>query len=258
MTTVALVTGAASGMGQLAARRLAAAGTRVAAVDRDEEGLAVTALRSPNMATFVCDVTDPDAIQDVVTSVVDDLGPVDQLIHAAGICRIGAALDQPLTEFSKVFDVNLFGTVNVTRAVVPVMVRRGSGSVVLFGSLAGWLPSPKLAAYCASKFAVTAYAEVLFEELHATGVRITCICPSEVDTPLARDVREIDSSVLGNNRPTSPETVVDRVEAVLAQPNPPLFVFPGIAAPVVKVRRWLPELLRSQLLRHVAVPTPPS
>jgi NAD(P)-dependent dehydrogenase (short-subunit alcohol dehydrogenase family) len=253
VTAVAVVTGAASGMGRLAAQRLAASGVSVAAVDVNDEGLVSTARRSPNMRTYTCDVTDPAAVTATVEAIERDLGPADQLVHAAGRCRIGRTLEQPLDEFFDVVKVNLMGTVHVTRSIVPTMKRAGHGTVVIFGSLAGWLPSPKLAAYSASKFAVTAYAEILAEELDKTGVQVMCVCPPEVATPLARGVREVDASVLGGTRPMSAARVLDCIELALARKNPPLFLFPGMASSVSRARRFAPNVLRTQLMRHVPV-----
>jgi NAD(P)-dependent dehydrogenase (short-subunit alcohol dehydrogenase family) len=251
MTSVALVTGAGSGMGRMAARRLAASGAKVAAVDLDAEGLEVTAWRSPNMSTYTCDVTEDAAVVATVAAADEELGLINHLVHSAGICRVGRALEQPLAEFTRVINVNLFGTVHVCRALTPSMVRAGHGTIVLFGSLSGWLPSPKLAAYSASKFAVTAFAEVLSAELGDSGVRVLCVCPPEVDTPLAQGVRQVDASVLGGTKPMTAQRVLDGIERALAQPQPPLFLFPGMAAPVVRARRFTPNFLRRQLLRHV-------
>ncbi|SFB41523.1 Short-chain dehydrogenase [Amycolatopsis marina] len=248
----ALVTGAASGMGRMAAQRLAAAGVRVAAVDLDSSGLADTALRSSNTHTFSCDVTDAAAVTGVVERVTGELGPIDRLVHAAGLCRIGPALEHALPSLRRVVEVNFLGTVHVTRAVVPGMLDRGDGEVVLFGSLAGWLPSPRLAAYSASKFAVTAFAEVLAQEVAGSGVRVLCVCPGQVETPLAQGVRAIDPGVLGGRSGMPPEEALDAVEAALASRRAPLFVFPGRGtSQTVLARRLLPNLLRRQIIRHV-------
>lgn len=255
MTTpaVALVSGAASGMGRIAARRLAAAGAEVAAVDLDPEGLAVTAHRSPTMRTFTCDVTDFGAVSDVVSRVETEIGPIERLVHAAGLCRIGTALDHPAASLRHVFEVNYLGTVHMCQAILPSMLRTGSGTVVLFGSLSGWLPSPKLAAYSASKAALTAYAEILAQETANSGVRILCACPGQVETPLADGVRTIDPNVLGGRKGMQPGRVLDSVDNALAQPNPPLFLFPGTSKPVWLARRFAPGLLRSLITRHVRV-----
>src|SRR5699024_1161985 len=147
MTKTALVTGASSGLGRIAARQLAAAGWRVAAVDVDAEALAVTARRCPTMRTHPCDITDPAAVAVTVDEVERDFGRIDRLVHAAGVCRVGTATEHETSSLRQVLEVNYLGTVHICQAVVPAMRRAGAGTVVLFGSLAGWLPSPRLAAY---------------------------------------------------------------------------------------------------------------
>lgn len=241
---IALVTGAASGMGRIAAQRLAASGATVAAVDVDAEGLATTALRSPNTSTFRCDIADADSVAATVERIGAELGPVDRLVHAAGLCRVGSALEQPLDELHRVAQINYLGTAHICRAIVPDMLRRGAGSVLLFGSLSGWLPSPRLSAYSASKAAVAAYAESLAAEIAGSGVRVMCVCPGQVETPLAEGVRAVDAAVLGGQRGADPQRVLDAVDAALARDRPPLFLFPGSSRPLAWARRAAPDLLR--------------
>ena len=251
MSKTALVTGAASGMGRMVAQRLAAAGYRVAAVDVNETGLAETARRSPNTTTYTCDVSDPEAVATLVETVRNDLGPIDQLVHAAALCRVGSALSQDVSELRRVMDINYIGTVNICQAVVPGMRERGAGTVVLFASVAGWLPSPGLAAYSASKFAVVCYAEALSLELADTGVRLIAICPPHVETPFLDGIRAVDPGVLGGTNGVAPERVVDAMEKAVANPKSPLFVFPGPARPLVIARRLMPNLLRKQVGKMV-------
>ena len=245
MSGAALVTGAASGLGRLAALRLAAAGWSVAAVDIDKQNLDGTARRAPSIHGYPCDVTDPAAVGDVVAAATAELGPIELVMHAAGLCRIGRALDQPLDELRRVVEVNYLGTVHVARAVVPPMIEHGRGTLVVFGSLAGWLPSPRLAAYSASKFAVTAFCEVLAQETAGTGVRVLCACPDQVETPLTEGVRAVDPNVLGGRIGADPADVLDRIDRALADPRGPLFVFPGRGTRQIWIaRRLAPGLLR--------------
>ena len=252
---VAVVTGAASGMGRIAARRLAAAGSEVAAVDVDQEGLANTARRSPSMHTFSCDVTDNDAVAATVARICAELGPIERLVHAAGLCRAAGALEHDPSSLRRILEINYLGTVHVCQAVVPRMRRAGTGTVVLFGSLAGWLPSPRLAAYSSSKAAVAAYAEILAQETVGTGIDICCICPGQVDTPLADAVLATDPGVLGGRSGASPEDVLDALERTLhdgraAAPGN-LFLFPGSSKLVWRARRYVPGLLRFVVSRGV-------
>lgn len=252
MSGVVLVTGAASGIGLAAVHRFVSSGWRVAAVDVDAAALQRLRGALPDVEIHPCDVSDENAVAAMVDVITSGLGPIERLFHAAGICRIGAAFSHPIEDVRELIDVNLYGTVNVCRAVVPTMVERGRGTIVLISSMAGWVPSPKFSAYAASKAAATAYAEALHNETSGTGVTVTCVCPTEVDTPLATKVRSVDASAFGGMRPMSVDAFLDHVEAKLAKKNPPLFVFPGIAGPLWRARRWVPNLLRSRTLRQTA------
>jgi short-subunit dehydrogenase len=245
---VALVTGAASGMGQLAARRLAAAGASVAAVDVDEAGLAATDSRAPTMRSWACDVTDAAAVERVVKEVEADFGPVDRLVHAAGICLPGQLADQPVDEIDRTIAINYLGTVHVVKSVLPGMLDRRRGDVVTFASLAGWLPSPHLGAYAASKHAVVAFMEVLANENRGNGVRFACVCPPVVETPMVDGIRARSEAALGGQRGIDPSIVLDAIERSLGAGE--LFVLPGKGTKSVwRARRFAPGLIWRQIER---------
>jgi NAD(P)-dependent dehydrogenase (short-subunit alcohol dehydrogenase family) len=234
---VALITGAASGIGEATAVKLAARQWSVTAVDIDPDGLASLARRVGGVRTHVCDVSDARGVDGLPAAV----GPVDRLVHAAAISELGRALEQPREDFDRIWQVNFVGTVNVVRAFLPAMVERGRGEVVIYSSMAGWLPPWRLSAYAASKAAVNAYAEVLAAECRGSGVKIRCVCPALVDTPQYRRLVAKDPTVAGRAMPAS--AVVDAVERSLGGDG--LFVFPGRVAKVgIALRRYFPWLLR--------------
>ncbi|MFF2553208.1 SDR family NAD(P)-dependent oxidoreductase [Nocardia sp. NPDC058058] len=252
MTQTALVTGAASGMGRIVAQRLAAAGWKVAAVDLNADGLTETARRSPNMATYTCDVSDTEQVRAVVEKVRGELGTIDRLVHAAGMCHVHAsALNHDVAQIRKMIDVNYIGTVNLCQAVIPAMKQARTGTVVLFASVAGWLPSPGMAGYSASKFAVIGFIDSLAYELQDSGVRLLGLCPPMVETAFLDKVREENESVLAGTGGMSPEGVIDALEKALAKPKSPLFVFPGQAYPFYLMRRFLPGVMRRIVGRTV-------
>lgn len=247
---VALVTGAGSGMGQLAARRLAAAGASVAALDIDESGLAETTARAPTTRAWVCDVADADAVVRTVKEVEAELGPVGRLVHAAGICLPARLVDQSEDDIERSMWVNYLGTVRVVKAVLPGMLERRRGDIVTFASLAGWLPTPYLGAYSATKFAVVAFTEVLAQENEGSGVRFACVCPSVVETPMVRAIRAMEERAVGPQRGIDPGVVIDAVERALERGD--LFVFPGPAARRVwRLRRHAPGVLRRMVRRQI-------
>jgi NAD(P)-dependent dehydrogenase (short-subunit alcohol dehydrogenase family) len=238
---VALVTGAASGMGRLAARRLAAGGARVAALDVNEPGLRETRGDDERIRIWPVDVTDARAVAEAVRAVEAELGPVDRVMNAAAIMPTDRLLDQDPELVNRIMAINYGGTVNVTYAALPGMIERRRGDLVNFASVAGWMPSLHFGAYNASKFAVVAFTEVLHHENRGSGVRFACVCPPPVATPLL-DQAKSQPKVLSQAPAIAPETVLDAIERDLERGK--LMVYPDrTAAAAVWMRRHLPGLL---------------
>ena len=135
------------------------------------------------------------AVEAVVARVTDEVGAPERLVNAAAIAPTGPLLSQPMDEVRRLVEVNYLGLVAMTKAVVPAMVSRGRGQVVQFASLAGWLPAPHFGAYAATKFAVVAFTETLAHEVAGTGVRVLCVCPPIVETPLLDQVPSMPASM---------------------------------------------------------------
>jgi len=242
---VALVTGAASGMGRLAAQRMAASGARVSAVDVNAEGLRATAEGHERISTRALDVTDSHAVQELIEEVEAELGPIERVYNAAAIMPTGLLVEQEIETIRRIMDINYGGVANVTRAVVPRMLERGRGDLVNFASIAGWLPALHFGAYNASKFAVVAFTEVLAHETRGRGVRITCVCPPPVATPLL-DQAKSKPRILEQSPPIRPEEVLDAIEDALERGR--LWVFPGRGTSLIwRLRRLLPGLMWRRL-----------
>ncbi len=128
---VALITGGASGMGQLDALRLARQGAKVAILDLNEKGLADTAAQSDNIKAYKCDVTNLEQVQQVIAQVEQELGPIDRLVHCAAIMPGQSIKDMPAELINKVMAINYFGTVNLTKVLMPLMEARGRGDLIL-------------------------------------------------------------------------------------------------------------------------------
>ena len=238
---VAVVTGAASGMGRLATRRLASGGASVAALDVNEAGLRETRGDHEHIRTYAVDVTDARAVAETVRRVESELGPIDRVMNAAAIMPTDRLLAQDPELVNRIMAINYGGTVNVTYAALPGMIARRRGDLVNFASVAGWMPSLHFGAYNASKFAVVAFTEVLQHENRASGVRFACVCPPPVATPLL-DQAKSQPKVLSLGPPIRPETVLDAIERDLERGK--LMVFPDRnAAMAVWMRRHLPGLL---------------
>ncbi len=241
----ALVTGGGSGLGQIAAWRLAAAGRRVAVLDVNIKGMADTARRHPaRITTHAVDVADAGAVASTIAAVEDELGPVGRVVNAAGIARVSPLLDQDIVDIQRTMAVNFGGVVNVCQTVVPGMLERGRGEVVNFSSMLGWVPQSRVGAYAASKFAVVAYTEVLWQENRGRGVRFACVCPPTVQTPMMDDFIP-NRTYQHKAMPMSADKVIDEIERSLRRDR--LLVLPGKAKFVWRLRRYAPGLLRSVL-----------
>ena len=244
---VAFITGGGSGMGQLAARNLAAQGISVAALDVNTSGLADTAADFDNILTIPADVTEPADIEQAVKRVEQDLGPIDRVYNAAAIFPTGRLLDQDTATIQRIMDINYGGVVNVTKLALPGMLERGSGDFINFASLAGWLPVLYLGAYNASKFAVVAFSEVLYHENRNRGVRFACVCPPPVRTPLLKQAEEtVWPKTFDGMDLIEPQTVLDAIDRALDKDE--LWVFPGRGTKLGwLMRRWMPNLMWRQV-----------
>lgn len=240
---IAFITGAASGMGRLAARNLAERGMKVAALDVNAQGLLETAEGHQDIRTMEVDVTDHAAVADAVARAETDVGPIRRVYNAAAIMPLGRVLDQDVKVFHRVMAINYNGVVNVAKATLPPMLARGRGDQIIFASIAGWLPTIYMAAYDASKFAVVAFAEVLYHENRGRGVRFACVCPPPVRTPLLDQAREtVWPKVFDGAPPIEPQEVLDEIDRTLEKEA--FWVFPGRGTKMVwRMRRWLPAML---------------
>ncbi|ARI53636.1 MULTISPECIES: 2,3-dihydro-2,3-dihydroxybenzoate dehydrogenase [Streptomyces] len=188
----ALVTGAAGGIGAAVVRLLAEQGTTVVAVDRDADRLAeeVAKLRAESLqvADFPVDVSDSAAVEAVVAAAEEQIGPIDQLVNAAGVLRLGPVRDITDEDLRAMLDVNVTGVLNVTRAVVNRMIPRARGSIVTVTSNAAVTPRAGMAAYAASKAAATQLVKSLGLEVAQYGIRCNTVAPGSTDTPMLRSM----------------------------------------------------------------------
>jgi len=247
----AVVTGAASGMGRLVVEQLTARGVEVVTVDLDERALDEMAAADDRVFPLPCDVGDADQVLAAAKQALEHLGAVDRLVCAAGIGHGGSVLGASLDVLEQLVQVNYLGTVRWVHALAPAMVERGRGEIVLFASMAGWVPSPGMGPYCASKAAVVSLAESLHQELAPHGVRVLALCPPAVDTPML-DSFMVEGGVSRRGLklvpPLPPEAVVDAIDPALRRGD--IFAFPGSGTGALwRARRHTPGLVRALLRR---------
>ena len=185
---VALVTGAASGIGRGIALRLAAEGAAVGVLDRDEAGCRETvesiALRQGKATSMHADVSCASDVSAAVERLVHTLGPPSILIHAAGIMPTGAIEETTEEDWDRVFAVNVKGAFLLCREVLPLMRAAGGGSIILVASLTGVLGYPALAAYSGTKGALISLARAMAIDHARENIRVNSISPGTIDSPM--------------------------------------------------------------------------
>jgi 3alpha(or 20beta)-hydroxysteroid dehydrogenase len=188
---VAIVTGAARGMGESHVRGLAAAGARVVATDvLDDLGTALADELGDSVMYRHLDVTDEAAWIDVVADAEATWGPVGVLVNNAGIVMFGSIVDLTVEQFQKTLDINLTGVFLGMHCVVPSMKRAGGGSIVNISSTAGLQGYANLGAYVASKWGVRGLTKTAALELGAFGIRVNSIHPGPIRTPMVGGLRD--------------------------------------------------------------------
>jgi len=240
-TDIVLITGAGSGMGKLAAERAASKGENVVGFDLNAKSLMDLESRYDNIKTFVVDITDFESVEKTTALIVKNQGNIKKVINCAGIMPLGTLDSQHPSEYKKIMDVNYLGTVNINMAVLPNMRDNKQGEIVNFASIAGLTPSISFGAYCAAKFAVVAFSEVLHHENRNYGIKICCVCPPPVNTPLLRAAINRPKS-LELSPAVEPDFVLNAMEKSLAKGQ--WLCLPGWQAKLIyRARRLVPDLL---------------
>ena len=180
---IALVTGAAKGIGAAIAQELANQGHRVAVADIDDDGASATAARVGGLAVHL-DVTDGASVAQAVATVQEQLGPIEILVNNAGWDEFRPFLETDEDFWDRIIELNFTGTLRTCRAVVPGMVERQYGRVVNLGSDAARVGSSLEAVYSGAKGAVVAFTKTLAREVARHGVTANTVCPGPTETPL--------------------------------------------------------------------------
>ncbi len=181
---VVAVTGAARGIGFILAQQLVQRGAKVAISDVDAAALEAAAEKLGVSCRVAFDVTDPEAFDAFLDTVESELGPLDALVNNAGIMPTGSLIEETDATTRAVIEVNVLGMMWGSKKALARMVPRGRGHLVNLASTMGLVSVPGLATYNASKAAMVMYGETLAAEFEHTGVRITTVCPSAVNTEL--------------------------------------------------------------------------
>lgn len=183
---IILITGVSSGFGRALAQEALNSGYKVVGTVRNAEAKAnFEALDASRAFARILDVTNFKAIEGVIAEIENSIGSIDVLVNNAGYGHEGVLEESSLDEMKRQFDVNVFGAVAVTKAVVPFMRQRRRGHILNITSMGGFITMPGIAYYCGSKFALEGISEVLGKELKPFGIAVTAVAPGSFRTDWA-------------------------------------------------------------------------
>jgi short-subunit dehydrogenase len=258
---VALITGASGGIGLAAGVALIRAGYRVFGTSRQ----AATNEVREGIHMLRCDVTDDESVKQLVQGVIGLAGRIDVLVNNAGRSLIGAAEESSITQAQSLFDINVYGILRATNAVLPIMRKQRSGRIINISSVAGFLPGPYTALYNATKHAVEGYSESLDHELRTFGIRVSLVEPVFTRTGLGDHGDQPDQILnvydkgraaanatwrngIANGDPV--EAVADKVVLAATEKEPSIRYTPGKTAGRLRLmRRFVPEKMFDKSFR---------
>ena len=262
-----LITGASSGFGRLLAEYLLSLDAKVVATARRVDAIQDLATRYPgNVVVLPLDVTKQQSIDKAIANALASVGHIDVLMNNAGYGVTGTIEEVTEAEYTPMFETNLFGLINVTKALLPQFRERRSGAIVNFSSIGGLIGAPGWGYYNATKFAVEGLSEALGAELAPLGVHVMVVEPGPFRTdflgrsgleaaerisdyePTAGKTREYFQTQSGK-QPGDPQRAVEAVVAAVSDPNPPKHLLLGKIA-LTRFRKrladWNDELNRWQ------------
>ena len=260
---VALVTGASSGIGEAAAHALRGEGFTVYGTSRR----AVAGEERGGVVFLPLDVTDDQSVADSVREVLARSGRIDVLVNNAGLGIAGAAEESSIEQARALFDTNLFGSIRMTRNVLPKMREQGSGRIINISSVLGLVPAPFGALYSATKHAIEGYSESLDHEVREHGVRVLLVEPAYTRTsfdsnaipadeplPVYARRREMFDALIADaiESGDNPSVVAEAIVAAATDPRPKLRYQAGpLARRVAKLRRYAPSTAFDKQIRKV-------
>lgn len=233
---IVAITGGANGIGRATAKLLAEAGARIAIGDYDVEAARATA-KELGGAGFFLDVTDAQSFTAFLADVQGQYGPIDILINSAGVMWVGEFEQEPESASRRQLEVNLLGVIHGIKLATPGMRARGSGHLITIASAASLLPTPGEATYAASKHGVLGYLKAVRAELHGSGIHVSVIMPTVVDTALAAGTSTGLAAMLQSS------DIARAVAQVIARPRFEVTV-PGYVGILHRLLSLLPQRMR--------------
>jgi NAD(P)-dependent dehydrogenase (short-subunit alcohol dehydrogenase family) len=249
---VVVITGGARGIGFATATALHNLGANVAIGDVDEAKLKESGTALGLDVYGKLDVTDPESFSSFLDDVERQLGPLDVLINNAGIMPAGKVIDEPDTLTRRILDINAYGVILGSKLAAQRMVPRGTGHIINIASLAGESPTPGLATYCASKYAVLGFTDSARIEYRNTGVHFSSVLPTFTNTELISGTS--GAKLLRN---AEPEEIANAIIGLISKPAARVAVT-RIAGVVAGSMKFLPKsagefIARKLGMEHVFV-----
>ena len=216
----ALITGGAKGLGKAIAFALAKEGVHIAITGRNESSLKNTAAELAELGTeityAVFDVSDYTAVQQEIEQLKENFGDFDILINNAGISSFSSVLDMDVADWTSIINVNLLGTYFVTKTVLPQLIKKNQGDIVMISSTAGLNGAATTSAYSASKFGVIGFADSLMREVRKNNIRVCTLMPSTIASDMSKDLGLTDGDP---EKVLQPEDFAELVIANLKLPR---------------------------------------
>jgi NAD(P)-dependent dehydrogenase (short-subunit alcohol dehydrogenase family) len=260
---VALVTGASTGIGKAAALALVEAGFEVVGTSRRASAVA----QSDGVTMLNLDVTSDESVRALVRRVIERFGRLDVLVNNAGTGAAGAGEESSVAQTQRIFDINFFGAVRMTKAVLPHMRAQGRGRIINISSVLGLVPAPYMATYAATKHAIEGYSESVDHEVRQHGVRVLLVEPAYTKTsfdanavqpdaplPIYAEQRQVFDRTLATAMESGddPATVAKSIFAAATDPKPKLRYTAGSTARCVSaLRRYVPARAFDRQIRKL-------
>jgi short-subunit dehydrogenase len=251
------ITGASSGIGEALSVAASRQGARLVLSARRTSKLEAVRERCARPGKHLVqplDLADSDSIHEAAAAVQEEVGTVDVLVNNAGISQRGSAADTEMEVVRRIMEVNFFGAVGLTRAMLPSMQERGRGRIVVVSSLVGKFGTAQRSSYAASKHALHGWFDSLRAEVHDDGIGVTIVCPGFVKTNVVQNALRADGSTIGDPDKESglpPEDCADAILGAIEDERDEIYVG-GWEIAGVYAKRFVPALFR-RVIRNLDV-----
>ena len=255
---VVWITGASSGIGEALAKAFSQQGAKLVLSARREEELERVRAGCANAGEHLVLPLDLTAFDGraLMTQVLDRYGQIDILINNGGVSQRSTVVETEVEVDRRIMEINYFGAVALTKALLPSMIERGAGHIVAISSLAGKISTPRRSAYASSKHALHGFFNALRAEVHAEGIRITLVCPGYVKTALSYNALTAKGEHHGKLDPTTerglaPDELAQRILRAIEQEKDEILVG-GKEVLAVYLNRLFPSLY-NRLIRRARI-----